>query len=277
MAKVRKSTVTKRKATRKNSNSKRRARTPEYGRFVLPMFISMVLLVAIAFFGLMGYRAAIASTFFSVKSVEVRGTDRTLPEEVERIVLANTEKTGVWQADLSDIRARVEKLPFVKTASVSMVLPSAIRVNLVERVPVAVVRLRGGEMLVDTEGNTIAPPGKKDTDSLFVMIGWDEAKTQDALKDNLARLKAYDKLRDQWSDMGIAGRVKEVDLTDLKQLTAIVEDSGRRVPVMLAKDDPGRSLSTAIEAITERQGKLRSVNARGVSAVLEYLNLQDEK
>ncbi|MCE7963702.1 MAG: hypothetical protein DYH05_14615 [Acidobacteria bacterium ACB1] len=160
MAKVRKSTVTKRKATRKNSNSKRRARTPEYGRFVLPMFISMVLLVAIAFFGLMGYRAAIASTFFSVKSVEVRGTDRTLPEEVERIVLANTEKTGVWQADLSDIRARVEKLPFVKTASVSMVLPSAIRVNLVERVPVAVVRLRGGEMLVDTEGNTIAPPGK---------------------------------------------------------------------------------------------------------------------
>ncbi|MCE7963701.1 MAG: hypothetical protein DYH05_14610 [Acidobacteria bacterium ACB1] len=60
-------------------------------------------------------------------------------------------------------------------------------------------------------------------------------------------------------------------------MTAIVEDSGRRVPVMLAKDDPGRSLSTAIEAITERQGKLRSVNARGVSAVLEYLNLQDEK
>ncbi|MCO5334207.1 MAG: hypothetical protein M9893_09400 [Pyrinomonadaceae bacterium] len=53
MAKVRKSTVTKRKATRKNSNSKRRARTPEYGRFVLPMFISMVLLVAIAFLGLM--------------------------------------------------------------------------------------------------------------------------------------------------------------------------------------------------------------------------------
>ncbi|MCO5334208.1 MAG: hypothetical protein M9893_09405 [Pyrinomonadaceae bacterium] len=45
------------------------------------------------------------------------------------------------------------------------------------------------------------------------MIGWDEAKTQDALKDNLARLKAYDKLRDWWSDMGIAGRVKEVDLT----------------------------------------------------------------
>ena len=53
-------------------------------------------------------------------------------------------KAGVWNADLADIRAKIEKFPFVKTAAVSMVLPSGIRVNITERIPAAVVHFSPG-------------------------------------------------------------------------------------------------------------------------------------
>ena len=276
MAKAKKSTVRKTRATsaRKrttSASSSRSGRAADYSRFVMPLIIGLILLAGIGFFGVMGYRTAIASEFFNVRRVEVRGNDRVNIEDVKRIVTANTEKTGVWRADLSEIREKVEKLPFVKTASVSMILPVGIRVNIVERVPAAVVKLSYGDSLVDVEGNVLVPVTKPEPTFPFVMRGWDETKTEKAMTDNLARLKLYKKMLDEWKDYGLSERVKEVDLKDIKDPHASIEDSGRTIAVVLAKDSLGKSLKSAMEAVAGKGEKVKSVNAVGVSPVLEYL------
>ncbi len=276
MAKAKKSTVRKTRATsaRKrttSASSSRRGKTTDYSRFVMPLIIGVILLAGIGFFGVMGYRTAIASEFFNVRRVEVRGNDRVNVEDVKRIVTANTEKTGVWRADLGEIREKVEKLPFVKTASVSMVLPVGIRVNIIERVPAALVKLSYGDSLVDVEGNVLVPVTKPETAFPFAMRGWDETKSEKAVTDNLARLKLYKKMLDEWKDYGISDRVKDVDLKDLKDPNASIEDSGRLIAVVLAKDKLGASLKSAIEAVAGKGERVKSVNAIGVSPVLEYL------
>jgi len=280
MAKAKKNTVKRTRTTSAKrrstslSASRRRAASRDYGRLALPLLVGIALVIGIGFFGLMGYRTAIASEFFNVKKIDVRGTERVNAEDVRRIVAANTEKTGVWRSDLSEIREKVEKLPFVKTAAVSMVLPYGVRVNVTERIPVAIVKLSQGEFLVDADGFILNPVAKAELNMPFVMRGWDETKTERSATDNLARLKIYKKMLDEWREFGLSDRVKEVNLADLKDPNATIQESGRSIPVSLSKDNLGKSLKSAVEAVAGKGEKVRAVNAGGVYPIIEYLSLQ---
>ena len=242
-----------------------------FGRFGLPLAISGVLIVAIAVLGFTFYRSATDSQFFKVRNIEVRGTDRTPAEDIRRIVASETEKPGVWNADLADIRLKIEKFPFVKSASVSRMLPAGIRVDVVERVPQAIVHLKAGDFLVDGEGTILSAMNGSDKNFPFILHGWDEAKTEKAPADNIARLKLYKKMLDEWKQFDLMTRVKQVDLTDIREPTAVVEDSGRTISVLLAKDNLGKSLKTAIEVVTGKGAKIKSVNVGGASPVIQYL------
>jgi cell division septal protein FtsQ len=144
--------------------------------FFVPLFFIFCILFCLGFLGFMGYRTVTASEFFEVKKIDVRGTTRTSVGEIEKLVSLNTEKSGVWNADLKEIKDRVEKLAFVKSAAVSRVLPDGVRVNVVERVPKAVVRFGAGDFWVDEEGAILAIAGKTEARPPFVLTGWDESK-----------------------------------------------------------------------------------------------------
>ena len=242
------------------------------GRLVLPVLIICALLGGLAFLGVLGYRSATASVFFGLRNVEIRGNDRTPTDDIRRIVVAGVEKPGVWNADLADIRAKLEKFPFVKSAAVSMVLPATIRVNITERIPVAVVHLASGNVLVDGEGTMLAAAAPNNQDFPFVLKGWDESKTEKAIPDNLARLKLYKKMVDESKQFDLTGRVKEVNLSNPRDAVAVVEDSGRAISVTLGKDNLGKSLKTALDVLKGKGAKVKSVDAEGVYPVLQYLD-----
>ena len=243
-----------------------------FGRWGLPLAISCLLIAALAVLGFTFYRTATESDFFDVRSIDIRSTDRTSAEDIRRIVSADAEKPGVWNADLADIRAKVEKLPFVKAASISRMLPGGIRVDVTERTPAAIVHLRSGDFLIDSEGMILVAATRNEKDFPFALYGWDETKTEKAPAENLTRLKFYKKMLDEWRQFDVATRVKQVDLTDPKQPSAVIEDSGRPISILLAKDSLGKSLKTAIEAVTGKGAKIKSVNAGGVYPVIQYLD-----
>ncbi len=259
----------------KQSSSASRARSKAvkrtFGRFVLPLMITGLLLGGLAFLGLSGYRTATASDFFGLRDIDIRGAERTPPEDIRRLVAAAVEKPGVWNADLGDIRARIEKFPYVKSAAVSRVLPTGIRVNVTERVPAAVVQLTSGTFFVDGEGVILSAATANDKDLPFVLRGWDEAKTEKAGPDNLVRLKLYRKMLDEWKQFDLTSHVKEVNLANPREPVAVIEDSGRSIAVTLAKDNLGKSLKTAIEAVSGKGARVKAVDAEGIYPVLQYL------
>jgi hypothetical protein len=255
---------------RKSSRSSSEAITAGFGRFGLPLLLSVLLISAITVIGVTFYKTATDSAFFKARNIEVRGNDRTSAEDIRRVVSSEVEKRGVWNADLADIRVKIEKFPFVKSASVSRMLPAGIRVDVVERVPQAIVHMKGGDFLVDGEGTILASAaGEKGFP--FTLYGWDESKTEKAPADNVSRLKLYKKMLEEWKQFDLAERVKQVDLTDMREPAAIVQDSGRDISIVLAKDSLGKSLKTAIEAVSGKGAKVKSVNAGGVSPVINYL------
>jgi len=241
-------------------------------RFLLPLMVICVLLTVLGFLGLMGLRTATASSFFGLRNVDVRGTERVQQDDIRRLVTMSVEKDGVWNADLSDIKAKVEKFPFVKTAAVSRILPAGIRVSVTERIPAAVVHLSSGNFLIDSEGTVLTAATANDKDFPFTLLGWDESKTEKAIPDNQARLKIYRKMLDEWKQFDLASRVKEVNISNVREPVAVVEDSGRAISVTLAKDNLGKSLKTAIEAVSGKGAKIKSVDADGTYPVLQYLD-----
>ena len=244
-------------------------------RLVLPLAISGVMIVALGLIVAFGYRTATASEFFKLKTVDVRGNDRTSADDVRKVVMASASQTGVWNADLGDIRTKVEKFPFVKSAAVSMQLPAGIRVNVVERMPTAIVHLTSGDFLVDTDGTILAAATDHDKQQFpFALLGWDETKTEKAVIDNVTRLKVYKKMVDEWQQFSLAERVKQVNLANPREPVAVVEDSGNKISVTLARDSLGKSLKTALEALAGKGAKVKSIDMEGASPVIQYLGEQ---
>ena len=261
--------------TRGRASSSRvsgRAVSRSFGRFGLPLLICCVLIAGLVILGFLGYRTATESDFFKVRSIDIRGNDKTPADDIRRIVASEVEKSGVWNADLANIRVKIEKFPYVKAASVSRMLPAGIRVDVTERIPAAVVHLRSGDFLIDADGVILASAVGNEKDFPFALYGWDEAKTEKAPTDNIARLKLYKKMLDEWKQFDLATRVSRVDLSDLKEPTAIVEDSGRPISIFLAKDSLGKSLKTGIEAVSGKGAKVRSVNTGSGYPVIQYLD-----
>ena len=218
----------------------------------------------------LGYRNVTASDFFQVKRVDVTGVTRASSDDIRNIVSGQAERTGVWNTDIADLRQKIEKLPFVKFAAVSRVLPNAIKVVVTERVPIGVVKISSGNFLIDADGELLAPPKSEDA-GLMTINGWDEAKTERATRDNAARIKLFQKMIADWGEFALAKRVKEVNLADLQEPQATVEDSGSRITITLARDDLSKSLKSALEAVAGKGDRVRSVNAAGVYPVLEYV------
>lgn len=223
----------------------------------------------------MGYRTVTASAFFDVKTIEIEGTTRLAKSDIEKIVGRHSEKAGVWNADLKQIREDVEKLPLVKSAVVSRRLPDSLRVIVTERAPRAVVRVNSGDYWADDDGVLLGAVQKTDERPPFNLTGWDESKTDKAMRDNRERVKIYLKMLDEWQSFELAKRVSTVDLTDLQEPRAFVQDAGEQKKIVLPKDNFGKKLKLGIEGIAGKNKEVLGIDVTGTQSVLIYRENQN--
>jgi len=84
-------------------------------------------------------------------------------------------------------------------------------------------------------------------------------------------MKVYQKMVADWSNFELVKRVKEVNLSDLQEPKAVIEDSGSPITVALAKDNFGKNLRDAIEAVAGKGQKIRAVDVSGLYPIIDYL------
>jgi cell division protein FtsQ len=89
---------------------------------------------------------------FGVRQVAVHGASDTVPDTTVRQVAAVPLGGPLAQLDLAAIADRVERLPGIAHARVSRAWPSTARIDVVERVPVAVVPEGPALWLIDVDG-----------------------------------------------------------------------------------------------------------------------------
>jgi len=114
---------------------------------------------------------AVATTYtalFAAKDIELRGSHRIPRAEVLALARVN-ERSNVFHLDAGAIERRLERDPRILEAHVTTSLPDSLMIEIVQRMPVAVVGTP--EALVGADGVVIGPAG--DTGDLPALIAPD--------------------------------------------------------------------------------------------------------
>jgi cell division septal protein FtsQ len=234
----------------------------------LPAALKFMLAILILTGFIVGYRVAASAALFQARLIDVTGASRTSAEEIQLLTRRAVARTGVWRADLSAISAELSRLPGVRRAVVTRVLPDRIRVRITERSPVAVIRTSSGHFVwVDEEGVTLGEMKPEDRMPEFFIRGWNEEAGEDERAENVERVKKYLELVREWDAAGLSARVSEVTLNDLRDVRAQLAGDDSQVEVRLGSQDPGPRLQIALQALdTYKQ------TPRGAS--ITYVDLQ---
>ena len=122
----------------------------EKGRRRRRLLTGVAVLVALAGGGL----ALVHSSLFGARHVEITGSAHVARPEV--VAVAGLEGAPPL-VDLSPaaIARRLERLPWVETASVSLSWPTTVRIAIVPRTPVAALRAGAGWAVVDPTGRVL--------------------------------------------------------------------------------------------------------------------------
>jgi cell division protein FtsQ len=237
----------------------------------VPLALRIGVIAIIALIAFVGYRAAASASFFQVRTIEARGASRASVEDIKSVVRRDVGETGVWQADLQELSKHLERLPWVRTAVVTRVLPDGIRVRITEREPKAVVRTSAGRFIwVDDDAVYLGEMAPSDQMPAFFLRGWNEGDSAAAQTENRGRVAKFLELQRDWSAQGISERVSEANLLDLRDVRVQLAGDDSQIEVRLGSQDQSARLSKALTVLdAQRQ------TARG--PLISYIDLTQGK
>ena len=237
----------------------------------VPLALRIGVAAIIALIAFVGYRAAASASFFQVRTVETRGASRASVDDIRNAVRRDVSETGVWRADLQQLSTHLERLPWVRTAVVTRVLPDGIRVRITEREPKAVVRTTAGRFVwVDDDAVYLGEMSPTDQMPAFFLRGWNEDNATTAQTENRERVAKFLELQRDWSAQGISERVSEANLLDLRDVRVQLAGDDSQIEVRLGSQEQSARLGKALSVLdAQRQ------TARG--PLISYIDLTQGK
>ena len=135
---------------------------------------------------------------------------------------------NIFFVHLGDRRKQLEQIPWVEHATVMRLLPDQIRVSIVERKPVAFVRIGQQIELVDANGVllSMAPATiARHHYSFPVVTGIDPSDSQASRR---ARMAVYQRLIGDLDSNGqhLSNQISEIDLTDPEDARVLMPEEG---------------------------------------------------
>jgi cell division protein FtsQ len=163
-------------------------------------------------------------TLASLDQIEVTGTHFLLRQTIVEKFSQDANRS-VLRVPLDQRRAALESIPWVDHAIVSRILPDRLRVEIVERTPVAFLR-NGSELgLIDAHGVLLDRPVEGDFQ--FPVVGGLSEATPAAQREQ--RMGYYTQLLRDLTQVkpGAADHVSEVDLSDASDVRAMLAGLGQ--------------------------------------------------
>jgi len=171
-------------------------------------------------------------------SIQIMGNSQvTRPELLS--VFGSDLGRNIFYVPLGQRRAALEELPWVEHATVMRLLPDQLRVAIVERTPVAFVRLGNSIGLVDAHGVLLhLPPAVMAARhySFPVVTG---ISARDPLSVRTARMRLYQQFVSDLDSSGtkVSTQLSEVDISDPEDIWALLPAQGSDIQVHFGDSD----------------------------------------
>ncbi len=174
----------------------------------------------------------------SSSAIEVEGNSHVTRAQLLSIFGEDVER-NIFRVSLEQRQAELEQMPWVEHATVMRLLPNHLRVQIVERTPVAFVRQGNHIGLVDANGVLLDMPTDVQGDMHYSFPVVTGLAASDPLSLRAARMKLYQRFTGDLDLSGerISQNLSEVDLSNPEDVRAIVADKNGEVLVHFGEDN----------------------------------------
>lgn len=114
----------------------------------------------------------LATAGFKVEHVTLQGRENESASRISRVIDIK-RGTPILSVDLDDVRERLEALPWVRVASIQRKFPDTVKIQIVERRPMALWQRNKELVLVDDEGTVITSRNLGRFNDLLILVGKD--------------------------------------------------------------------------------------------------------
>ena len=119
--------------------------------YIKVLFLIGVLCVFLGIFWGAWYYASHCS-WFSLRKIEVKGVKHLTPKEIVALSKLVPFKDNLLRIDASEVSKRILRNPWVKEARVEKDFPDKIIINIKERTPIALLKLKNNYFLINIKG-----------------------------------------------------------------------------------------------------------------------------
>jgi len=171
---------------------------------------------------------------FRLHRIDLTGNEYAARAAVEDLFVSDRE-ASIYRIPLEDRRRELEQIPWVRSASITRVLPDRVAISVEEREPVAFLWTRHGIELMDRDGVILESP--PDVSWTFpVLRGIPEREGAAQRKVRMERyLQLMDGLRLEVGSY--PAEISEVDLTDPANFSAVVTDQSGALRLHLGDEE----------------------------------------
>lgn len=192
------------------------------------LFLVGMIIAFIAFlWGLeRGTRLLLASQL-ELDKIEVEGCLRTDPQQIIKAASVSPE-TPMLDLRLKEISQRVEALPWVRSCAVRRVLPDKLSLQVVERNPIALIRL-DKLYYVDEDGTPFKQPAPGEPLDYPVVTGWEAEEWRGGKRKDLIE-EALWFIREVHNQPSLSQEgVSEIQLSEIGDLTIFMVQGGAMI------------------------------------------------
>jgi cell division septal protein FtsQ len=245
----------------RNEQVRKRRRARSYLRAAswAGLHLAVAGMVALAAWG--GLHYLTHSEHFRVARVLVAGGGYAPEAEIEKVTGPYLGR-NIFSSDLEALESRLEAQPWIRTAHVKRRIPDALLIQIEERVPQVLVKVKDGIYLADEEGILLDRFGPEYADYDFpVLTGLDRAG-RETLKKKIQVGAAFVNFLYR-SHPQLADQVSEVGLEDDGELEVRLNDGGP--PLKVSPDAFGLNLDNYLAMrnyIASKYGEVRYVDLR---------------
>lgn len=245
----------------RNEQVRKRRRARTYLRVAIwaGLHLAVAGVVALAAWG--GHHYLTHSARFRVGRVLAAGGGYAPEREIRKVTEPYLGK-NIFAADLDALQAKLEAQPWISTARVKRRIPDTLLIQIEERVPQVLVKVRDGVYMADGEGILLDRFGPEYSDYNFPILTGLDRVGRDTLKKRIQTGAAFVdflyKTRPQLAD-----QVSEVDMEDDRDLEVRLNDGGP--PLKVSPDAFGLNLDNYLAMrnyIASNYGDVKYVDLR---------------
>lgn len=243
------------KKTGKAVNSKEKQK---FLRVITVLIIICLALIAVGFASIGVSRALFTkNNRLVLRRIELKGMSPEREKSMIKYLKLNLYEDNLFSIDIADIRKKIEKISYIKSASVYRVLPDTIKINIVQRVPLAYLFKYSSKWVID-EDSIVLKRGycMKVKYSLPVIKGF-KCQTIKAgqLMPGLAQAIKLIKLTTYEFQKF---KISSVSLDDPQKITFIMIKKRRAYKVLIPRDKIKDNLQVLRYALKKIKGKYKS-------------------